>query len=116
MEIVCTVCPVSCSLAVTILDNGEIRVEGARCPRGIEYGRQEVIQPRRVVMTVIKVRGGNTPVVPVKTSKPVPKECIEDVIKATLNIELEAPVEIGEVVVRDICGADLVATRRVEKI
>lgn len=115
-ELTCIVCPIGCTLRVTILGDGNIKVEGAMCHRGVEYGKQEAIQPKRIVMTVVKVRNGEFPTVSVKTSKPVPKECIWKVMKATANIEVEAPVGIGDVIMKDICGADLVATRRVRRI
>ncbi|WP_048078792.1 DUF1667 domain-containing protein [Desulfurococcus mucosus] len=114
-ELTCIVCPLGCRLKVALTENGEVRVEGARCQRGVEYGRQEVTQPRRIVMTVVRVRNGEFPTVSVKTDRPVPKECIERVMKATVDLEVEAPVEVGEVLLRDICGASLVATRRVRK-
>lgn len=114
-ELTCIVCPLGCRLKVALTENGEVRVEGARCQRGVEYGRQEVTQPRRIVMTVVRVRNGEFPTVSVKTDRPVPKECIERVMKATVDLEVEAPVEVGEVLLRDICDASLVATRRVRK-
>jgi len=66
------------------------------------------------VMTVVKVRCGDFPVVSAITSKPVPKSCIE-VVKGAANLEVEAPVELGQVLIEDVCGASLIATRRVKR-
>ncbi|MBS7611310.1 DUF1667 domain-containing protein [Candidatus Bathyarchaeota archaeon] len=115
-DLICIICPTSCTLRVCKELSGSLRVEGALCPKGVEYAIREVNDPRRVVISVVKVVGGDLPTVSVKTSKPVPKKCIPEIMKATASIELKAPVEIGQVVIRDICGVDVIATRRVKKV
>jgi len=67
-------------------------------------------------MSVVKVRNGDMPTVSVITSKPVPKKCIPEVMKATAEVEVEAPVELGQVILKNICGADIIATRRVKRV
>ena len=114
-ELTCIVCPIGCSLKVRIGKGGEVIVEGNLCPRGAGYAREEVTNPRRMVFTVVKVRGGELPTVSVKTSEPVPKSLISEVMKATAFLEVEAPVEVGQVVLKNVCGVDLVATRSVGK-
>ncbi len=113
-ELVCIMCPASCTLRV-IVNGGGLRVEGNRCPRGIEYARQEVVKPLRRVMSVVKVRNGDLPTLSVITRDPVPKECIWLVMEKLASLEVEAPVEIGDVILRDVCGTDIVATRRVRR-
>jgi len=114
-EFICIICPSSCTLKAYTKSDGTIKVDGALCPRGIEYAKQEITDPRRIVISVVKVKNGNLPTVSIKTSKPVPKKCITAIMKATASIELEAPVEIGQVIIKDICGSDIVATRRIKK-
>lgn len=113
-ELTCIVCPASCSLRVVIKE-GSISVEGAMCPRGVEFAKREVSNPVRYVMSVIKVRSSDYPTVSVITRKPVPKDCIWLIVEKLAEIEIEAPVEIGQVVLSDICGTDIVATRRALK-
>lgn len=115
IELVCIVCPASCNLKVSTDDNN-IVVEGASCPRGIEFAKKEVENPARYVMSVVKVRGGDMPTVSVITREPVPKNCIWKVMEALSSIEVEAPVEVGDIIVKDICGTDVIATRRVKKV
>ncbi len=115
LEFICILCPVSCTLKVTIT-SGEIKVEGNECERGIEYAKQEVTNPLRPVMSVVKVKNGDMPTVSVITKDLVPKICIPEVMKATANIEVEAPIEIGQVIVENICGTSLIATRKVARI
>jgi len=115
LELICIVCPMSCTLKVRVTDSN-IEVSGNQCIKGVDYAKQEVVNPVRHVMTVARVRGGDFQTVSLITSKPVPKACIEKVMEVSAQLELEAPIELGQVVVKDICGANLVATRRVKKI
>ncbi len=115
-EIVCIICPASCTLRVLLTLGKVAKVEGARCSRGVEYAEQEATAPMRIVMSVIRVKNGSLPTVSVKTDRPIPKECIPKVMNALASIEIEAPVEIGQVVLKDICGANIVTTRKVKRI
>ncbi|MET1159338.1 MAG: DUF1667 domain-containing protein [Thermoprotei archaeon] len=115
-ELICILCPMSCTLKVTVEPSGEIKVEGYQCERGVEYAKQEVTNPVRPVMSVVKVKNGDMPTVSVITKDPVPKKCIPEVMKATANIEVEAPVEIGQIIVENVCGTSLIATRRVKRV
>ena len=45
------------------------KVTGNTCPRGAEYGINEVTNPVRVITSTVKVKNGEIPVVPVKTKK-----------------------------------------------
>ena len=114
VELICIICPASCTLKARMVE-GEVKVEGAGCSRGIEYAKQELTNPVRHVMTVVKVRCGDFPVVSAITSKPVPKSCIGEVVKAAANLEVDAPVELGQVLIENVCGASLIATRKVKR-
>lgn len=115
-ELVCIICPASCTLKVTVQDNKVVKVEGNLCPRGVEFAKNEISNPLRYVMSVVKVKGGDLPTVSVVTRNPVPKNCIWQIMEALAKIEVEAPVEIGDVIIKNICGTDIIATRRAKKI
>ncbi len=76
VRVTCIVCPMGCTITVTIRNGEIVSIEGNRCPRGADYAREEVLEPKRVVMTVLRVREGDLPVVSVKTSRPIPKKLI----------------------------------------
>ena len=63
----------------------------------------------------VKVRGGTLAMASVKTAGDIPKGKIFDCVKAIQDIELPAPVTIGQVVLPDVCGTgvDIVATKNV---
>ena len=76
-ELVCVSCPIGCSITVELSDSGEVlSVTGNTCKRGDAYARAECTHPERMVTSTVKVEGGRLPVVPVKTSSPIPKEKI----------------------------------------
>ena len=115
-ELTCIRCPMGCQITVT-LENGQVTdITGNTCPRGAEYAANEVTHPVRTVTSTAKVIGGVLPVIPVKTKTDVPKEKMMDVMSAIARIEAKAPVEIGDVLLRNAAGtgADIVAARDVE--
>ena len=68
-----------------------------------------------MLTSTVKVEGGRLPVVPVKSSVPVPKEMLFDCMTEINKVTVKAPVKIGDVVLKNILntGADIVATNEV---
>jgi len=114
-ELVCIACPVGCHLNVRLEEDGEIRVSGNQCAKGETYGREEVLAPRRVVTTTVRLSAALRRL-PVKTSKPLPREHIGALLAEAHRLELAPPVRRGQVLLADFLatGVDLVATRTVE--
>lgn len=111
-EMTCIVCPMGCRLEVTHEDNKVISVTGNTCKRGEKYAETEIKAPTRNISTTVALKGGSLKRLPVKTSCPIDKGAIFDVINALKDVEAKAPVKIGDVIVRNICktGADIVST------
>lgn len=110
-ELICIVCPQGCRLRVD--ESKDYAVTGNRCPRGEAYGRTELENPVRTITSTVAVRGAMYPRCPVKTSAPIPKALIFEAMRTLDGLVLDAPVHLGQVVVRDVCGTgvDFVATR-----
>ena len=111
-DMICIICPRGCSLCADICDD-QITVTGNACPKGQEYAVNECTNPVRTVTATIRVINRYNTMVSVKTSVPVSKDKMMDVIKALRNTQIEAPVHIGDVILKDICGSDIVATKTV---
>lgn len=116
-NLICVACPLGCPITVTIDDNGNVTdVTGNTCKRGDTYAHTEVTNPTRMLTTTVRVEGGKSYVVPVKSATPIPKEmmfeCMEVVNKATIK----APVKIGDIVIENILGTgvDIIATNYAE--
>jgi CxxC motif-containing protein len=116
-KLICVSCPVGCELEVTLDDDEIVEVEGNTCKLGVEYAEQEIFDPRRMVATTVKVKNGYHPLVPVYTEKPVPKPKIFDVLAAIRKVEVEAPVEINDVIIEDVVGTgiNVIASRDLPK-
>ena len=109
--ITCIGCPMGCQLNVRLQEGAVLSVDGAGCGRGAVYARQECVCPVRTVTTLVRVKGRREPL-SVKTAKPVPKEMIFPCLERIHAAEVAAPVNIGDVVVFNVCGTgvDVVAT------
>jgi NADPH-dependent 2,4-dienoyl-CoA reductase/sulfur reductase-like enzyme/CxxC motif-containing protein len=116
-EVICITCPMGCKMEVVFEPSEKkvIRAEGHRCKRGIEYAEVELTDPRRMVTTVVTVRGGFLPLLPVHTSAPIPKDSIFPLLEELRRIEVEAPVKMGEVILPNALdlGIDVVASREI---
>lgn len=108
-KLTCIECPFGCDLSVT-LDNGKpVEVSGNRCARGKLYAQNEVVCPKRVITTTVRLENGD--LVPVKTSVAVDKDKTFEIMQNINKVVASLPVRIGDVLVEDIgCGASLVAT------
>ncbi|MBQ1749683.1 MAG: DUF1667 domain-containing protein [Lachnospiraceae bacterium] len=114
-NLTCICCPMGCQITVT-LDNGEVTdVTGNTCKRGDVYARKEVTNPTRVVTSSVRVSGGRIAMVSCKTAGDIPKGKIYDCCKAIQSIEVQAPVKIGDIILKDVCGTgvDVIATKEV---
>lgn len=110
-ELICIVCPKGCHLKVDE-ENG-YAVAGNSCPRGEEYGRNEILHPVRVLTSVVRMAGEEKACCPVKTDGGIPKKDIFKAMDALKPIYISRPVRIGDVIVRDVCGTGVnwVATK-----
>ena len=117
-ELICINCPSGCGLTVTIKDGEVEKVQGNTCPKGEAYGKKEVTNPTRIVTSTVRVTGGALPVVSVKTASDIPKEKIMDCARVLKEIEVQAPVSIGDVVLEDVCGTGvpMIATKNVPAV
>jgi CxxC motif-containing protein len=113
----CLSCPIGCELTVRI-ENGEIvDVSGNRCPRGEAYGRQEALEPMRVLPSSVRVVHGTRPLLSVKTDRPIPRRLIPEAMRLIRSVSVKAPIAVGDAVLTDILGtgANLVATREIRR-
>lgn len=121
----CILCPNGCELQVayeTVMEAGSagestnlLSVSGNKCPRGEEYARQEIINPMRNIASSVALAGGTMPLVSVRLTGPIPKAKIMDVMEVIRTTSAQAPVRIGDVIIRDVLGlgVDVIATRSV---
>lgn len=115
-NLICINCPMGCALTVEMEGQEVVSVSGNTCKRGDTYARKEVTNPTRIVTSTVRVAGGEADMVSVKTKEDIPKGKIAECIKALKDVQVQAPVHIGDVIVTDIVGTgvDIVATKNIE--
>lgn len=111
-QVICITCPKGCTLEVSREGTTILNVTGG-CKRGHEYVRSEVSDPRRMVATTVRIRGGTHPLLPVATSAAFPKPRIPELLAEIRKVEISVPVKMGDVVLQDLLGTgiDLIASR-----
>ena len=107
-NLICIACPRSCRLTVTIDTATDIiDVSGNSCPKGLTYGKQEVLCPMRTLTTTVRCRlflrredtDGREPAfarLPVKTECEIPLEEMTSMIEKIRTITASAPVRYGD--------------------
>lgn len=110
----CILCPRGCRL-MALQEDHEVKVQGAGCPKGVDYAREELTSPVRIVTATVSLEGGTLTRLPVKTADPVPKKMVLPVAAALRHVSIQAPVKAGETVADNIAGTNtsVVATRSV---
>lgn len=114
---ICVSCPVGCTLSVGVEGDHVVSVEGNQCPRGETYAIAEVKNPVRVFTSTVRVEGGVLPVCPVRSRSPIPLSKVFQVARELARVKLVAPVDIGQVIIADVCGTgvDIVASRPLKR-
>ncbi len=110
-NLTCIVCPIGCQITVNVEDNKVLSVNGNGCARGKTYAQSEVLNPVRTITTTVKSADGK--IVSVKTATPIPKEKVFEAMKIINKAKPRLPISIGDVIIKDVFGAKLIATKNV---
>lgn len=108
----CVVCPTGCELTVTLNGGAVASVNGNSCKRGERYANDEILAPLRTLTSTALVQGARELQVPLRSSTPISKGSLMDVMQIVRTLRLCAPIRRGDVLVANVLntGADLVAT------
>ena len=110
--ITCIVCPRGCTMSAEMKD-GTITVTGNSCPRGEKHAISECTNPVRTLTSTVRVCNREDVMVPVKSAAPVPKEKMMQIMTLIRSACVAAPVNIGDVIVPDVCGTEMIATKEI---
>ena len=80
MKLICIKCPRGCELTI----DGE-SITGNQCARGIDYAKEELTCPKRIVTALVKTKKG---IAPVKSTTDIPKDKIFSVVKEINNLSI----------------------------
>ena len=109
-EMTCIVCPMGCALEIELAADGQVlSVEGNTCKRGAKYAEAECTNPQRTITTTLRCEDGS--LVAVKTDTTIPKDKMFEAMKLINGTVVKLPVKIGDVLVKNIFGSNIVATQ-----
>jgi CxxC motif-containing protein len=117
-QITCVVCPIGCKILIKTDGKSFNLLSGNKCKRGIEYAKNEALDPRRMLTSSIFVKNGEWPLVSVKSSQPIQKQKVFSVLKKIKNKTVSAPVKSGQIIIKNVANSeiDIVATKSIKKI
>lgn len=101
-KITCIICPRSCEITRDEITN---EIKGYSCLRGKNYAEQEFFQPKRSITSFIRTK--NNTIYSVKTSKPIDKKLIFDLMKIIDETHPDKEFAIGDVVIKNVLGTDV---------
>ena len=111
-DLICIVCPRGCAMQAEI-SGDKVAVTGNACPKGEQYAIDECTKPTRMVTSIIRVNNRKDTMVSVKASHPIPKGQIFELMETVRTAKVDAPVHIGDILLKDICGTDIIATKEI---
>lgn len=74
-------------------------------------------ESKDIFTTVVRVKGGKTNVIPVKSTAPIDKKLWIECSKALSRLYVGPPVKIGDILCKNILntGVDIVSTKNIAK-
>ena len=119
-ELICVICPNGCELRAVIEEGPQKEIKeitGELCEKGPVWAEQELLNPMRTIASSIVVDGGDYPLVSVRTDTAIPLKSISSVMKTIKSVRVEAPVRIGDILIREPAGTscNIIATRHVNE-
>jgi len=113
----CVICPLGCEIDVELQGGNVVSMEGNKCQKGKEFVLQELEEPMRILTTTVPIKGAKWAMLPVRTDKAIPKRLLFKVIEQLADIELQAPIKMYDVILKNTAGtgANIVATRNMKR-
>jgi CxxC motif-containing protein len=112
-DIICILCPLACQITVTLDAQGNISdVTNYSCKQGQEYAIAECKFPGRILTTTVLTKGRSHRLLPVRTSKPVPKDHLMEVMRSLSQIKVKPPIKMKQVIVSNVAqtGVNVVSS------
>jgi len=112
-EVICTICPLACRIKLTTEGEKIINITGYRCSKGKEHAIQEFKCPKRILTTTIKTTDTNQPLLPIRSSEPIPKKILSECMVLLASKKVNPPIKVDDVIVKNILntGVDIIATQ-----
>ena len=107
-DLYCITCPNGCQLKISgYVSDNSLRIEGNLCPRGIDFARAELSDPRRSLTTTVRTSFSGIPVLPVRTDGEIPKGKVMEAMSELNRIVIETELDVGDTVLENIVGSGI---------
>lgn len=115
-DIKCVICPKGCEISVTVGEKGKYIISGHGCEIGKSNIERDILFSARVLTTTVKVKNGIIKRLPVRSDGPLNKNIIFQAMEVIKCIEVEAPVNTGDVLMENILstGINIIASRNID--
>ncbi|PIU67830.1 MAG: molybdopterin oxidoreductase [Armatimonadetes bacterium CG07_land_8_20_14_0_80_40_9] len=113
LDLTCIACPLGCRIKLKVKGKKILNLEGNQCRRGEDYAQAEFTNPLRMLTTTVQIKGAHLPLLPIRTSTPLPKGMLDPALNLLAKKRVKAPVKMGDIIIKNILGSkvDIVATR-----
>lgn len=117
-DFTCVVCPNGCTVNIVFEEgspNKFITASGQKCPRGLTWAQQEIVDPMRSFSTSVLVKNGEFIECSVRITKPIQLKKVFAVMEEIKKLNPQAPLCIGQVLLSSPAGTetDVIVTKNI---
>lgn len=105
-NIICVICPLGCNMKVQIDGRKITDVQGNKCKKGVTYAEHEIFSPSRILTTTVRTHNIETPLLPVRSDKAIPKDRLMDCMTYISKHATKGPIRLGQTVIENILDLD----------
>ena len=111
-EVVCVVCPSGCIVNIEYKGNEVVQIIGNKCKKGVEFAKEEAIDPKRILTTTLGIDSINFRRIPVRSNKPVSRDKILNITREIKRIKVKPAIKMGDVIAKNFMdtGIDIIAS------
>lgn len=115
--LICVLCPKGCEISV-VDEAGTLVIQGNACPKGEGFAREEWYAPQRMLTTTVRTTSDHQPRLPVRSSGPVPKPRIDEIMLIINRVTVSLPVALGDIIIENVLGLgiDIIATTSLREV
>ncbi|MFL0197943.1 DUF1667 domain-containing protein [Clostridium sp. WILCCON 0269] len=114
--IICNECNKKCTINVE-MDKNDLKLANNVYTKKEYCTKLQVDNKYDIFTTVVRIKGANCNVVPVKSSKPLDKSLWVECSKVLSRIHVGAPIKTGDIVCKNVLNTkvDIICTKSIDK-
>jgi CxxC motif-containing protein len=116
-RLICIGCPLGCWVTVEVGPGGKVKkIKGHKCKEGEKFIIEEFTNPVRIFTGTVPTGHTDLPLLPVRTSTPIPKKNMKKAAIAALDVRPKPPIKVGDILIPRFMGteANLIATSNLD--